>query len=114
MDPRPGVRRRRGPDSGVPRYLSAGTRAVTHSSNGGKPVHLFHRFERSELRTAFEWPSHRTGSTPDALKAAMREVGFHLTATVRAHWRTKGAQPRAPVPTGGGPGTGGRGACRLR
>ncbi|WP_411089623.1 DUF6461 domain-containing protein [Streptomyces sp. 061-3] len=68
-----------------------------HSSNGGKPVQLFHRFDDSELRTAFEWPSHRTGSTPDALNAVMREVGFHLTATARAHWPTKGALPRAPV-----------------
>jgi hypothetical protein len=34
--------------------LSAGTRTVMHSSNGGKPVHLFHWFEDSEPRTAFE------------------------------------------------------------
>ncbi|WP_409474893.1 DUF6461 domain-containing protein [Streptomyces sp. HC307] len=45
--------------------LSADTRAVTHSFIDGKPVHLFHWFENSELRIAFEWPSHhRTGSTP--------------------------------------------------
>lgn len=40
-----------------------------------------------------------TGSIPDALNAVMREVGCHLTATARAHWPTKGAQPRAPVHT---------------
>ncbi|MFF3790835.1 DUF6461 domain-containing protein [Streptomyces sp. NPDC001981] len=35
-------------------WRAASTRAVMHSSNGGKPVHLFHRFEDSRLRTAFE------------------------------------------------------------
>ncbi|MFD5057915.1 DUF6461 domain-containing protein [Streptomyces sp. NPDC058394] len=78
MDPRPGVHRRRGPDPGVPRNLSASTRTVTHSSNGGKPVHLFHRFEHSELRTAFEWPNNRTPATFDT----PRRTGHQLHRTI--------------------------------
>ncbi|WP_442813039.1 DUF6461 domain-containing protein [Streptomyces sp. NBC_01800] len=35
-------------------WLAASTRAVMHSSNGGKPVHLFHWFEDGRLRTAFD------------------------------------------------------------
>ncbi|WP_331749543.1 DUF6461 domain-containing protein (plasmid) [Streptomyces sp. NBC_00984] len=72
-------------DGGVgmqPRFLealSAGGRAVGHSSNGGKPIHLFHWYEDGQLRTAFEWPTARDGSTPDALNPVMREVGFHLS-----------------------------------
>jgi hypothetical protein len=72
-------------DGGVgmwPRFLealSAGGRAVVHSSNGGKPIHLFHWYEDGELRTTFEWPTARDGSTPDALNSVMREVGFDLS-----------------------------------
>ncbi|MFD7278307.1 DUF6461 domain-containing protein [Streptomyces sp. NPDC059862] len=44
--------------------LSADTRAVTHSFIDGKPVHLFHWFENSELRIAFEWPSHHRTAPP--------------------------------------------------
>ncbi|WP_327278458.1 DUF6461 domain-containing protein (plasmid) [Streptomyces sp. NBC_01224] len=72
-------------DGGVamqPRFLealSAGGRAVVHSSNGGKPIHLFHWYEDGELRTAFEWPMARDGGTPDALNSVMREVGFDLS-----------------------------------
>ncbi|WP_406364570.1 DUF6461 domain-containing protein [Streptomyces sp. NBC_00645] len=71
-------------DGGVamrPRFLealSAGGRAVVHSSNGGKPIHLFHWYEDGELRTTFEWPTVREGSTPDDLNSVMREVGFDL------------------------------------
>ncbi|MEV8033309.1 DUF6461 domain-containing protein [Streptomyces sp. NPDC086182] len=57
--------------------LSAGTRAVSHSSNGGKPMHFFHWYEDGELRTTFEWPSNRTGSTPDELNGLMTEVGLN-------------------------------------
>ncbi|MGW7332142.1 DUF6461 domain-containing protein [Streptomyces sp. NPDC054840] len=57
--------------------LSAGTRAVSHSSNGGKPMDFFHWYEEGELRTTFEWPSDRTGSTPDALNSLMLEVGLN-------------------------------------
>ncbi|MQY34000.1 hypothetical protein SRB17_19660 [Streptomyces sp. RB17] len=56
--------------------LSAGGRAVVHSSNGGKPMHFFQWYEDGDLRTTFEWPTVRDGSTPDALNPVMREVGF--------------------------------------
>ncbi|MEU2735906.1 DUF6461 domain-containing protein [Streptomyces sp. NPDC007095] len=71
-----------GGDLGSPGFmetLSAGSRAVSHSSNGGKPMHFFHWHENGELRTTFEWPTVRSGSTPDELNAVMREVGFDLT-----------------------------------
>ncbi|MFF8431242.1 DUF6461 domain-containing protein [Streptomyces sp. NPDC016566] len=87
-------------DSGVgmqPRFLealSAGGRAVTHSSNGGKPIHLFHWYEGGELRTTFESATARDGSTPDALNTVMREVGFALCeeeAASGTHVDTKAA-----------------------
>ncbi|MFE9881518.1 DUF6461 domain-containing protein [Streptomyces sp. NPDC005784] len=59
--------------------LSAGGCAVVHSSNGGKPMDFFHWYEDGELRTTFEWPTARSGSTPDALNSVMREVGFDLS-----------------------------------
>jgi hypothetical protein len=59
--------------------LSQGGRVVAHSSNGGKPIHLFHWFEDGELRTTFEGPSARQGSSPDELVPVLREVGFPLT-----------------------------------
>ncbi len=65
-----------------PRFLEAlsvGGRAVVHSSNGGKPIHLFHWHEDGELRTTFESPLARDGSTPDDLNSVMREVGFDLS-----------------------------------
>ncbi|MFE3518782.1 DUF6461 domain-containing protein [Streptomyces sp. NPDC059166] len=66
---------------GLPRVetLSEGGRVVVHSSNGGKPIHLFHWFEDGELRTTFEGPSARDGSTPDELVPLLRAVGFPLT-----------------------------------
>ncbi|MER6444162.1 hypothetical protein DEJ51_01265 [Streptomyces venezuelae] len=59
--------------------LSAGTRAVSHTSNGGKPMDFFHWYEDGELRVTFEWPADRTGSTPDDLNPLMREVGLNPT-----------------------------------
>ncbi|CAL9324777.1 DUF6461 domain-containing protein [Streptomyces sp. SudanB182_2057] len=59
--------------------LSEGGRVVAHSSNGGKPIDLFHWFEDGQLRTTFEWPSVRDGSSPDELVPLLREVGFPLT-----------------------------------
>ncbi|MFF5393313.1 DUF6461 domain-containing protein [Streptomyces sp. NPDC013012] len=59
--------------------LSEGGRVVAHSSNGGKPIHLFHWFEDGELRTTFEDPSARDGNSPDELVPLLREVGFPLT-----------------------------------
>ncbi|MEU6534753.1 DUF6461 domain-containing protein [Streptomyces sp. NPDC047000] len=70
-----------------PRFLealSAGGRAVAHSTNGGKPIHLFHWYENGELRTTFEWPTARAGSTPDDLNSLMHEVGFVLSDEVAA------------------------------
>ncbi|MET7386219.1 DUF6461 domain-containing protein [Streptomyces sp. NPDC005529] len=58
--------------------LSTGGRAVVHSSNGGKPIHLFHWYEDGDLRTTFEWASSREGSTPDDLNSVMGEIGFDL------------------------------------
>ncbi|MCX5380427.1 DUF6461 domain-containing protein [Streptomyces sp. NBC_00091] len=62
--------------SGFMEPLSNGTRAVSHSSNGGKPMDFFHWYENGELRTTFEWPGDRTGRTPDDLNPLMREVGL--------------------------------------
>ncbi|MGW4872460.1 DUF6461 domain-containing protein [Streptomyces chartreusis] len=56
------------------------TLSVAHSTNGGKPIHLFHWFEDGELRTTFEDPSSRDGNTPDELVPLLREVGFPLTS----------------------------------
>ncbi|WP_404195762.1 DUF6461 domain-containing protein [Streptomyces tauricus] len=61
--------------------LSRDGRVVAHSTNGGKPIHLFHWFEDGELRTTFEGPSSRDGSTPDELVPLLQEVGFPLTAS---------------------------------
>ena len=57
--------------------LSAGTRAVSHSSNGGKPMHFFHWYENGRLRTTFETARLRTGTTPDALNTVLTEVGLN-------------------------------------
>ncbi|WP_020123927.1 DUF6461 domain-containing protein [Streptomyces canus] len=59
--------------------LSNGGRVVAHSTNGGKPIHLFHWFEDGELCTTFEDPAARHGSTPDELIPLLRDVGFPLT-----------------------------------
>lgn len=56
--------------------LSTGSRAVVHSGNGGKPIHLFGWWEDGRLRTGFETAARRTGTTPDDLLPLMREVGF--------------------------------------
>lgn len=71
-------------DGGIamrPRFLealSAGSRAVMHSSNGGKPMHFFHWYEDGVPRTEFEWFTDRSGSTPDELLPLMRDVGCDL------------------------------------
>ncbi len=65
--------------------LSRGGRVVAHSTNGGKPIHLFHWFEDGELRTTFEDPSSRDGNTPvdflprlQAGDSSGRPLGFLL------------------------------------
>ncbi|MFJ3088089.1 DUF6461 domain-containing protein [Streptomyces sp. NPDC086838] len=55
-----------------------GGRVVAHSTNGGKPIHLFHWYEDGELRTTFEGAWARDGSGPDELVPLLREVGFPL------------------------------------
>lgn len=59
--------------------LSKGGRVVAHSTNGGKPIHLFHWFEDGELRTTFESAWSREGDAPEELVPLLREVGFPLT-----------------------------------
>ncbi|MGW1543952.1 DUF6461 domain-containing protein [Streptomyces sp. NPDC002309] len=66
-------------EGGCVETLSKGGRVVSHSSNGGKPIHLFHWFEDGELRTTFESPWARDGNSPDELVPLLREVGFPLT-----------------------------------
>ncbi|MEU6352007.1 DUF6461 domain-containing protein [Streptomyces sp. NPDC047072] len=56
--------------------LSTGTRAVTHSSNGGKPMDFFHWHENGELRITFEHAARREGSTPDALNIVLTDLGL--------------------------------------
>ncbi|MFE2416122.1 DUF6461 domain-containing protein [Streptomyces hokutonensis] len=65
--------------SGFMETLSAGTRVVSHASNGGKPMEFFHWYENGELRTGFEWPRVRTGSTTDELNSLICQVGLGLT-----------------------------------
>ncbi|MBT2429344.1 hypothetical protein J7F02_27925 [Streptomyces sp. ISL-112] len=60
--------------------LSKDGRIVAHSTNGGKPIDLFHWFEDGELRTTFEFPWSRDGNTPDELVRVLREVGAPLTS----------------------------------
>ncbi|MCJ0874123.1 DUF6461 domain-containing protein [Streptomyces sp. AP-93] len=59
--------------------LSAGSRAVSHTSNGGKPMDFFHWYEAGELRTTFEDPADRTGSAPDELIGVLSELGLNPT-----------------------------------
>lgn len=59
--------------------LSESGRVVVHSSNSGKPIHLFDWYEDGVLRTSFEGPSARHGSSPDELVPLLREVGFPVT-----------------------------------
>lgn len=67
------------PGASAESLSQSGGRVVAHSTNGGKPIDLFHWFEDGELRTTFESPSFRDGSTPDELVPLLREVGFPLT-----------------------------------
>ncbi|MFJ3714214.1 DUF6461 domain-containing protein [Streptomyces sp. NPDC090057] len=77
--------------------LSVGGRVVAHSSNGGKPIHLFHWFEDGELRTTFEGPSARDGSSPDELIALLRQVGFPLTSEGEHDENAPGVDEKAAV-----------------
>nr|WP_256340330.1 DUF6461 domain-containing protein [Streptomyces sp. 2231.1] len=77
--------------------LSKGGRVVVHSTNGGKPIHLFHWFEDGELRTAFEVPSSCDGSTPDELVPQLREVGFPVTPEGEHDESAPDVDPKAAV-----------------
>ncbi|MFF3637199.1 DUF6461 domain-containing protein [Streptomyces sp. NPDC002250] len=77
--------------------LSVGGRVVAHSSNGGKPIHLFHWFEDGELRTTFEGPSARDGSSPDELIALLRQVGFPMTPEGEHDENAPGVDGKAAV-----------------
>lgn len=55
--------------------LSQGRRVVAHSGNGGKPMDFFFWYQDGELRTWFESPWDRDGTTPDELVPLMRAVG---------------------------------------
>jgi hypothetical protein len=66
-----------GTDDQLMAPASAGTRIVSHYRNVNA-VTLFHWWEDGDLRTTFEWPGRRSGSTPDALIDAMTRAGFDL------------------------------------
>ncbi|CAM5432542.1 hypothetical protein GCM10010329_53020 [Streptomyces spiroverticillatus] len=59
--------------------LCAGSRAVSHAQGGGELGQRFSWYEDGRLRTAFAWPTDRSGTTPDALNDVLAEVGFDLT-----------------------------------
>lgn len=60
--------------------VSAGTRLVSHRYNGGNGVGHFCWIEDGDPRLSFEplFAWNRDGSTPDALLADLREIGFGL------------------------------------
>jgi hypothetical protein len=66
-----------GTDRRLMSRASAGTRAVSHYRNV-RALTIFQWWEDGDLRTTFEWPRVRSGSTPDALVEAMARVGFDL------------------------------------
>ncbi|MFC8593718.1 DUF6461 domain-containing protein [Streptomyces atroolivaceus] len=57
---------------------STATRALSHYQNASGRT-SFSWWEDGELRTRFEWPRKRHGSTPDDLVEAMQRVGFDLS-----------------------------------
>ncbi|MEV5704540.1 DUF6461 domain-containing protein [Actinoallomurus sp. NPDC052274] len=68
-----------GTDDRLMATASAGTRIVSHYRNVNA-LTLFHWWEDGDLRTSFERPRSRSGSTPDALLSAMSRVGYGLGA----------------------------------
>ncbi|GGY97180.1 hypothetical protein GCM10010365_14510 [Streptomyces poonensis] len=66
-----------GTDDRLMTVVSAGTRIVSHFRNINA-LRLFRWWEDGVLRTAFESPLHRSGSTPDELTEVMARVGFDL------------------------------------
>jgi hypothetical protein len=66
-----------GTDGPLMALVSERRRVVSHYCNTNA-LSLFHWWEDGELRTQFEGPLHRSGSTPDALTEAMAQAGFDL------------------------------------
>lgn len=62
--------------------VSAGTRLVSHYDNDGNGSGTFCWIEDGDIRLEFETllASRRDGSTPDALLADMKQIGFDLDA----------------------------------
>ncbi|MFB7056945.1 DUF6461 domain-containing protein [Streptomyces vinaceus] len=61
------------------KHATRGTRGVSHFRSPNA-MSLFSWWEDGELRTRFEGPLHREGSTPDHLLDLMRQTGFDLEA----------------------------------
>lgn len=59
------------------KHATRGTRGVSHFRSPNA-MSLFSWWEDGELRTRFEGPLHREGSTPDHLLDLMRRTGFDL------------------------------------
>ena len=55
---------------------SAGTEIISHYCNINA-LKYFSWWKDGELRTRFEWPTDRSGTTPDALANAIAQVGMH-------------------------------------
>lgn len=58
---------------------------------------LFSWWEDGELRTRFEGPHHREGSTPDYLLDLMRQTGFDLEAGTYDLETTSHSQKSSPA-----------------
>lgn len=54
--------------------VSSGTRAVSHFSSA-KGMTQFHWYVDGDLRTFFEWPAEREGSSPDEIADVIARVG---------------------------------------
>ncbi|MFJ8313461.1 MULTISPECIES: DUF6461 domain-containing protein [unclassified Streptomyces] len=61
------------------RPFSVSGRSPVSSASTTPEDSLFYWYEDGELRTTFEGPAVRYGSTPDDLIVVMREVGFALS-----------------------------------
>ncbi|NDU72088.1 hypothetical protein GWI34_05535 [Actinomadura sp. DSM 109109] len=59
-------------------YASRGTSVITHSA-GAAAMNHFSWWENGDLRTRFERPAERTGSSPDALVEVMAQSGLDVT-----------------------------------
>ncbi|MFD9498168.1 DUF6461 domain-containing protein [Streptomyces sp. NPDC060035] len=75
-------------DGGVgmrPRFLealTAGGRAVVHSTDGGAPIDLFHRYEDGDLRTTFRTVG---GSVPERRRELRGDTLANLIISMHRH-----------------------------